>query len=74
MENPKHDGATLVFPAVNQAAVEYLCAARARGEQTVCAASVASDEIGADWGGMHRLPSIYEDDFPQHFLSLVTVH
>jgi Methyltransferase domain len=74
MANPKVDGATLVFPAVNQAAVNYLSAARDRGELTVCAASVACDEIAAEWGGLHRLPSIYEDDFPQRFLSLVTLH
>lgn len=64
-------GATLVFPAVNQPAVEYLRAAQHRGERTVCAASVASDEIAAEWGGLHRLPSIYDGDFPAQFLSLV---
>lgn len=74
MENSKSDGATLVFPAVNQAAVEYLTAARYRGEQTVCAASVASDDIAAEWGGLHRLPSVYEDDFTQHFLSLTMAY
>lgn len=63
---------TLVFPAVNQAALDYLNAARHRGERTVCAASVSSDLIEAEWGEVHHLPSIYDDDFPQHFLSLVT--
>lgn len=62
---------TLVFPAVNQTAVEYLSAARARGEPTVCAASVACDEIAAEWGGLHRLPSIYDSNFQQLFVSLV---
>lgn len=72
---PQNAGrATLVFPAVNQAAVEYLRAAQARGEPTVCAASVASDEIAAEWGGLHRLPSIYACDFSQRFLSLVETH
>lgn len=66
--------ATLVFPAVNQAAVEYLRAAQERGERTVCAASVASEEIAAERGGLHRLPSIYNDDFPQRFLSLIAAH
>ena len=74
MNSPKDTNATLVFPAVNQAAVEYLTAARHRGEPTVCAASVASDAIAAEWGGVHRLPSIYDDDFPPHFLSLLTRH
>lgn len=73
MKNSKDNCATLIFPAVNQAAVEYLTAARHRGEQTVCAASVASDAIDAEWGELHRLPSIYDDDFPQHFLSIVAL-
>jgi hypothetical protein len=63
--------ATLVFPAINQAAVDYLCAARYRSERVVCAASVACDEIAAEWGGLHRLPSIYDNDFSLHFLSLL---
>lgn len=70
MGNPDHQ-ATLVFPAVNQAAIAYLSSARHRGEQVICAASVASDEIAAEWGGLHRLPSIYDDDFERSFLSLV---
>lgn len=65
------DCVTLVFPAVNQAAMDYLRAARSRGESVVCAASVASDEITSEWGGLHRLPSIYDDDFPERFLSLL---
>lgn len=71
MKNPEGDCATLVFPAVNQAALEYLRAARSRGEQVVCAASVANDDIPAEWGCLHRLPSIYDEDFAPHFLSLV---
>ncbi len=74
MNNPKDASATLVFPAVNQAAVEYLSAARQRGEHVVCAASVASTEIAAEWGELHRLPSIYDDDFPQRFLSMASAH
>lgn len=71
MTSPQYNCATLVFPAVNQAALEFLRAARHRGESVVCAASVANDEIGAEWGGLHRLPAIYDDDFALRFLSLV---
>lgn len=71
MTNQMNNCATLVFPAVNQMAVEYLRAARYRGEPVVCAASMASDEIGAEFGALHRIPSIYDDDFVQCFLALV---
>jgi hypothetical protein len=71
MNNFKDNCTTLVFPAVNQAAVEYLRAAQSRGEQVVCAASVTNSEVSAEWGGLHSLPSIYDDDFTQRFLSLV---
>ena len=74
MNNSKNNSTTLVFPAVDQVAVEYLNAARYRGEKTVCAASVANDEIAAEWGGLHHLPSIYEDDFLHQFLSLIEAH
>ncbi len=74
MKNLKDTNVTLVFPAVNQAAVAYLNAARQTGERTVCAASVVSDDVGAEWGGVMQLPSIYDDDFPQKFLSLVQSH
>lgn len=70
----KGNGATLVFPAVNQAAADYLNAARRRGEDTICASSVASDDIAADWGGVHRLPSIHEKDFPRSFSCLVAAY
>lgn len=71
MKNHKDNCATLVFPAVTQTAVDYLMAARHSGEQVVCAASVANDEIAAECGGLHRLPSIYDDDFAPVFLALV---
>lgn len=70
MKAGKGNRSTLVFPAVNQAAMDYLQAARHRDEQVVCAASVANDEISAAGEVLHRLPSIYDDDFPQRFLSL----
>lgn len=62
---------TLVFPAVNQAAIDYLVAARQRGERTVCAASVANTDVEAEWGSLHRLPAIYDAGFADQFLSLV---
>jgi len=65
---------TLIFPAVNPAAAEYLNAARTTGEPTVCAASVACGEITAEWGELHLLPSIYDSNFPELFLSLVVTH
>jgi len=71
MKNQKDNCATLVFPAVNQAAMDYLAAARQRGERVVCAASVASDEIAAECGALHHLPSIHDEDFAQAFLSMV---
>lgn len=70
MTNPGSPS-TLVFPAVNQAAIDFLIAARQRGERTVCAASVANEEIAAEWGGSHRLPAIYDADFASRFLHLI---
>lgn len=71
MNDRQDRSATLVFPAVDQTALDYLRAARGRGERVVCAASVASDEIAAEFGGLHRLPSIYDDDFAECFLPLL---
>lgn len=71
---PQNDHATLVFPAVNQTAANYLKQARERGEWVICAASVANDEIAADAGALHRLPSIYDADFAARFLALVDAH
>lgn len=74
MRPPDAMGATLVFPAVNQAAADYLAAARQRGERTVCAASLPSDAVDPEGDEVHRLPSIYDQDFEPRFLSLVTEH
>ncbi len=67
-------GATLVFPAVDQAAIDYVMEARRRGEPTVCAASVASPEVAAECGEIHCLPSIYDEAFAGRFLALVETH
>ncbi|MEW5965590.1 MAG: class I SAM-dependent methyltransferase [Pseudomonadota bacterium] len=66
--------ATLVFPAVNQAALDYVKAARGRGERVVCAASVANDEVAAVAGELHRLPSIHDADFAARFSALADEH
>lgn len=71
MSDPRLPFATLVFPAVTQTAVDYLLAARQRGEKVVCAASVANDEIATEWGPLHRIPSIYDADFARQFNDLV---
>lgn len=63
--------ATLVFPAVNQAAEEYVLAAHQRGELVICAASEGSREIVVASSGLHWLPSIYDGSFPGQFFSLV---
>lgn len=64
------ESATLIFPAVNAAALDYLKAARSRGERVVCAASVANDELAAEAGELHRLPSIHDADFAARFFAL----
>ncbi|HMW65078.1 class I SAM-dependent methyltransferase [Accumulibacter sp.] len=66
--------ATLVFPAVDRSAIDYVAAARQRGEATVLAASVASPEVAAECGEVHRLPSIYDADFAERLLALVETH
>lgn len=67
-------GATLIFPAVNQAAVAYITAAACRRERVVCAASVAFEDIATTSGGLHRLPSIYDDNFAHQLIELVRSH
>lgn len=66
--------ATLIFPAVDQTALDYLKHARSRGEAVVCAASVASDEVAAAAGALHRLPSIHDAEFAARFIALADTH
>lgn len=66
-----HPPATLVFPAVNRAAHDYLAAARQRGERVVASASMAPDQAGVDPADYAALPSIYDDDFERRFDALV---
>ncbi|MFH2134949.1 MAG: class I SAM-dependent methyltransferase [Pseudomonadota bacterium] len=69
-ENPG-SSTTLIFPAVNQAAIDYVMASRDRGESVVCAASVYSNEIAAICPKLHMLPSIHDHDFERRFLSML---
>ena len=51
-----------------------MAAARARGEETICAASVERGEIAGARGDLHWLPPVYDDGFSENFLSLVAAH
>ncbi len=62
--------ATLVFPAVNAAAQDYVDEALERGERVVCAASIPEDQAGVQCGEYHQLPSIYATDFIDRLRSL----
>lgn len=63
--------ATLVFPALNQSALDYLDAARGRGEQIVAAASVYDARVEAAFGSLTVLPYVYDDTFKRTFLELI---
>ena len=64
--------ATLVFPALNQLALDYLDAARNRGERVVAAASVYDARMEAAFGGLTVLPYVYDSDFCDAFLDLLS--
>src|SRR5690348_16976455 len=68
-----NDGAmaTLVFPALTQSALDYLDAARDRGEQVVAAASVYDARMAEAYGGLTVLPYVYDAGFRQAFLDLI---
>ncbi|MDX2113022.1 MAG: class I SAM-dependent methyltransferase [Alphaproteobacteria bacterium] len=63
--------ATLVFPALGQAARDYHAAAQARGERLVAASSVRDSTMEAIFSTMHLLPYVHEDDFSEKFLKLI---
>jgi hypothetical protein len=65
---------TLVFPAVNQAAFDYVDAALERGETVHCAASISLRTF--DFSGVitHELPQIYDDNFLTELRRLVSEH
>lgn len=67
-------GMTLVFPAVNQAAMDYLADARERGEPVMSAASAFGVGISAAFGQLLRLPMIYDPDFGSELKSLISAH
>ena len=61
------------LPAVNQAAIDYLVAARQRGERIGLCRPVAKNTgcRGRVGQFFHRLPAIYDAGFADQFLSLV---
>lgn len=61
---------TLVFPAVGQAATDYVQRAAARGEAIVCAALPGAADEFALGHEVLPLPSIYAPDFAAAFLRL----
>ncbi len=67
-------GMTLVFPAVNQAAVDYLADAQERGEPVMAAASAFGVGISSAFGQLVRLPMIYDPGFESELKSLITAH
>lgn len=67
-------GTTLVFPAVNQAAVDYLADAKERGELVKAAASAFGVGISETLGQLLRLPMIYDPDFESELSSLIVAH
>lgn len=69
-----HRGMTLVFPAVNQAAVDYLADAQERGEPVMAAASAFGVGISSASGQLLRLPMIYDPDFESELKSLIAAH
>lgn len=62
---------TLVFPALGQSALDYLRAAKARGETPLAAASVDDDKIASAFGGLLILPYVYEEKFAAEFIGLI---
>lgn len=65
---------TLIFPAVNQAAFDYIDAALERGETVHCAASFFVNEIDLNKTSFHHLPQIYDDNFLQSLNGLIIEH
>jgi len=67
-------GVTLVFPAVNQAAVDYLTDAKERGELVMAAASAFGVGISETNVQLLRLPMIYDPKFESELNSLILSH
>jgi len=63
---------TLIFPAVTQSALDYLEAARRRGEQVIAASSIYDAKIETAFGKLNLLPYIYDEKFPQQFLAFAS--
>jgi hypothetical protein len=65
---------TLVFPAVGQAAIDYVSRACALGEQVICAAAHGASDEGALGQPVMVLPAIYDSVFPEKFLEILHTH
>lgn len=64
---------TLVFPAVDQRALDFLAQATARGECVVAAASELDGEIQRSIDNIRWIPRIYDADFEQKLFTLLEV-
>lgn len=74
MKNSENNGTTMVFPAVGQAALEYVKTLKQTGGSVICAASVMDEEIAAEAGALFQLPSIHDVHFESAFIALVNRH
>ncbi|HET9097641.1 MAG TPA: class I SAM-dependent methyltransferase [Candidatus Baltobacteraceae bacterium] len=63
--------ATLVFPALTQAALHYLDAAQNRGERVYAASSVYDARTEAAFGALTLLPYVYDAGFRDAFLDIL---
>jgi len=63
---------TLIFPAITQSALDYLDAARRRGEQVVAASSIHDPHMENAFGKLSLLPYIYDEGFSQQFLAFAS--
>ncbi len=65
---------TLIFPAVNRSAQDYLTEARLRAEPVLAAASMAATQAGMPASDYVQLPSIYDPEFEESFEALLSEH
>ncbi|QTN30435.1 hypothetical protein HZ993_12140 [Rhodoferax sp. AJA081-3] len=65
---------TLVFPANHPDGMEYIAAARERGEKTIAASSQWDADAGLDIGEIVELPYVNDPQFLQVFDKLVLQH
>lgn len=65
---------TLIFPALNQLALDYLHDARNRGESVLAASSVYDARMESEFGRLTVVPYVYDANFRDVFLDLVRGH